>query len=83
MSKLYMKPMSDIVFNQNYKNAIDSANNNSRICKIPFYGALYFRIQNNTYELTIMWCLIITTIILLLSLLAKNANDDVETLRVI
>lgn len=49
----------------------------------PFLNNVFFNIKNNTYEVTIMWSLLIITIILLLSLLLKDANDEIETERVI
>jgi len=55
----------------------------SNIINKPFFNNLYYNMKNNTYEVTIMWCLLIVTIILLLSLLIKDAHDEIETERVI
>ena len=64
----------------------DKLNNKNSYCgKIngPFFSNLFFIIQNGKYEIYLMWCIIITTIILLLSLCIDNANDDIETARFI
>ena len=55
----------------------------THIVNRPFLNNLYFNVRNNTYEVNVMWCLLIVTIILLLSLLLKDANDEVETQRVL
>lgn len=55
----------------------------SKYTQTRFLNNIYFNIKNNTYEVSVMWCLIITTIILLLSLLIKDADDLVEAKRVV
>jgi hypothetical protein len=73
--------------NDIYYNEYNSKNTTSWINFLtknkPIINNIFFNIKNGTYELTIMWCLIITTIILLLSLLIKDANDELETERVL
>lgn len=49
----------------------------------PFFNNIFFNIQNNTYEVSLMWCLLVTTIVLLLSLLIRDADDEAETLRAV
>lgn len=51
------------------------------IFRSNFLNLIYFHIRNGTYEISTMWCLIVTTIILLLSLVIKDAEDEEETLR--
>lgn len=46
-------------------------------------STIFFNIKNNPWEISIMWCLIVTTIIMLLSLVVKDSIDEEETLRVL
>lgn len=68
-----------------YEYMVDDTINkkNWSIMNKPFINNLYFNMKNNAYEVTVMWCLLIITIILLLSLLVKDANDEIETQRII
>jgi hypothetical protein len=47
------------------------------------FSSLYFYIKNNSYEVNVMWCVIVFTILLLLSLVVREAKDEAETLRVL
>lgn len=49
----------------------------------PFFNNIFFNIKNGSYEITVMWCLLIITIVVLLSLLIKDADDKAETERVL
>lgn len=49
----------------------------------PIINTIFFNIKNNTYEITVMWSLVVITILMLLSLLIKDTTDDVETNRVL
>ncbi len=49
----------------------------------PFINNIFFHIKNNTYEIYVMWSLLVITILLLLSLLVKDSNDDLETNRIL
>ena len=40
----------------------------SHICTKPFFNNMFFNIQNGSYEIIIMWSLLIITIFLILTL---------------
>jgi len=58
-------------------------NINNKFIKRSSLNKLFFQIKNNNYEVTIMWALLIITIILLFFYLVDEANDEYETLRII
>lgn len=70
---------------QSYSNGIpaDSVVPLAGMFEKPFFNLIYFKIKNNSYEVIMMWCLIIVTIILLLSLLVKGIEDETERIRAI
>lgn len=49
----------------------------------PVFNSIFFNIKNNDYEILIMWFLLVTTIIILLSLVISDIDDRLETERVI
>lgn len=49
------------------------------VFKKPFFSNIYFYIKNKQYEVVIMWGIIIVTIIVFLSLMIKDAEDEAET----
>lgn len=55
----------------------------TNIVNKPLINNIFFNIKNGSYEVNSMWCVLIITIFLLLSLLIKNANDEEETMNVI
>lgn len=77
----------NVFYNYVANDMIDRAKNKTfygtNIVNKPFLNNIFFNVRNNTYEVTIMWCLLVITIILLLSLLLKDANDEIETERVL
>jgi len=66
-------------------NIMDQEENNinNKFIKRSSLNKLFFQIKNNNYEVTIMWALLIITIILLFFYLVDEANDEYETLRII
>jgi hypothetical protein len=49
----------------------------------PFINNIFFNIKNKSYEIVVMWSILIITIILLFCLLLKDANDEIEVERVL
>lgn len=65
-----------------YQNIDNKDNRHNWFFKNKFLNLIYFNIRNNHYEINIMWCLIIVTIIILISLVIKDAHDELEAQRV-
>ena len=49
----------------------------------PFFNNIFFNIKNKSYEIVVMWSILIITIIVLLCLLFKDADDGLEIERVL
>lgn len=62
-------------------NSNSSGSDDSR--KSPILNKIFFSIKNSGCEIYTMWFLLVVTILLMLSLLVKNANDEEEINRVI
>lgn len=81
--------MDDNIYNSSFENG--ALNNNidmddylsqrsyGDIFKKPFFSNLYFYIKNKQYEVVTMWSLIIVTIIVFISLVIKDGEDEAET----
>jgi hypothetical protein len=81
--KYMMSLFDDDYFNTKIERETKVHKAYSGFFRSSFLNSIYFHIKNSSYEISIMWCLIITTIILLLSLVIKDAEDEEEVLRVL
>ena len=43
---------------------------------------LYYELKNNAYDVRIMWCLLVITIIILLTIIVQNTHDELEIARI-
>ena len=72
--------MEDSINTTNYP---DKHNNQNRWSNAPIFAKIFFNVQNNSYEVFVMWFLLISTIVLVLSLVVADADDRLETERVL
>jgi hypothetical protein len=73
--------------NMNNVNNVDNINNVDRQINkwyvSPTINRMFFNIKNDSFEIMIMWFLLIITIVILLSLVISDIDDRLETQRVI
>ena len=80
MDSLDYEPISNKYNGSSYTDPSQSYGN----CQSPSLfnlNKLFFNIKNSNYEVVVMWFLLITTIVIILSLVVSDAEDRAETER--